>query len=130
MPTGIDGFSGQFLQDVTIGETISYPVTFYEDDGTTVVDVTGYKMYVAFRDSLTASDSDTPTLEVTASPTDAANGEFEPEVSDTQTWSLYPYVGTQMYCQISYIKADGRTYILDKGKVEITKSANPRIAQS
>ena len=121
---GIDGQPGASFRNFTRGETLSFTFSFKVDG--VAVDVTGWKIYIAFTSTLDCQDATAPDLEVVLLPTDAAGGIISGEVTDDETFALPK---GEYYARAKYIKADDRAYMIDKARISVYACVNPRRAQ-
>ena len=121
--TGLDGHAGTSFVEFTRGETVPFTFQFMESDEVTPIDVTGYTIYIAYALSVDCDDLVLPELEVTILPTDALAGIMSGEMTDTESFGL---ASGNIYVSARYVKADGRTYVIDKAMHQIYNCINPR----
>ncbi len=99
------------LKDIPQGTTVPLEFTF-TDDELTPIDITDYSLQIL----LAAQLGDEPDLVINLPVGNAGTGVFVGEISDEQTAELL--TGTYFYT-IKYTKPDGRTYIIDMGKIKV-----------
>ena len=123
--TGLDGYSGVVFSDITRGETLPFTFQFMEEDQVTPIDVTGWKVYLAFSGTRDCSDAAVLALEVEILPQTPLEGILSKNITDDETFALPT---GKLFASARYIKPDGSTYIIDKAKLKVYPCINPRRA--
>ncbi len=123
---GLDGHTGRLFSTFTRGETLPFSFQILEEDEVTPINITGWRMYVAFNPVLNCADSPAPALEAVLLPQDAINGIFSGEISDDETFSL---PAGAIYGEIRIVDNIGRAFVVDKAQLTVGGCINPRREQ-
>ena len=111
------------LENFPRGTTVPIKFEMKDPDGV-IVDVTGGKVFLAFSTSYPGTA--TPTLEVEIDPGDPTLGEFEGEITGTQSLTL---TAGSIYYEFKFIDVNDKPYVFDMQKIKILNEVSDRIAQ-